>query len=313
MNTNLSNISDADLLAELTQRGRDRQDEYAAQAAQAKHRAQARAALAQAQQAAQRAEAERAAKQARWDALKLECERRRADERQAIIDGHQAKRRAAWSASLLDGHMPAFSDIATPPDEFNGTSRRDDLAKLVALDFSAYEYIPGLFRGEDKNGVPIPTDKLRASRAVNASRLVGEYDPDGKWQPLYHVEHRRDGSPFRRYVTEQMHHVSDVHQIDGGERVIVAVLVDDEYHVMSCFKRHVNLRSSAGLRLWGAVHPNRNAPAAASVWFYEPHSYIATYNAQDAEDLAWRWAAEARLSHDDLDAHIDIDLVSDRL
>lgn len=309
MNINLSNVSDADLLAELTQRGRDRQQAYAAAEAAAKHRAQARAAVAQAQQAAQRAAAERDAKQARWDALALECERRAHDDRQAIIDGHMAKRRAA-RPSLLD--MPAFADIATPPAEFNGTSRRDDLAKLVAIDFASYEYIPGLYRGEDENGLPIPSDKLIAARAANASRMVGSYDEDGKWHPQFHTEHRRDGTPFRRYITEQMYHVSDVHQLDGGERVIVAVLVDDEYHVMSCFKRHLNMRNASHARLWGAVHPNRNTPAG-SVWFYEPHAYITCYTADEAEDLAWRWAAEVRLTDDELDAHIDIDRLAHTL
>jgi len=310
MNINLSNVSDADLLAELTQRGRDRQAAYAAAEAAAKHRAQARAAVAHAQQAAQRAAAERDAKQARWDALALQCEQRAQDQRQAIIHGHMAKRHAA-RPSLLD--MPAFADIATPVDqEFNGTSRRDDLAKLVAIDFSANEYFAGLYRGHDENGVPLPTDKLRAARAVNASRMIGDYDAEGKWQPQFKIEHRRDGTPFKRYITEQMHHVSDVHQLDGGERVIVAVLVDDEYHVMSCFKRHLNMRNAAQARLWGAIHPNRNTPAG-TVWFYEPHTYIATYTADEADDLAWRWAAEIRLNDDEVGAHIDIDSVAARL
>ena len=60
--------------------------------------------------------------------------------------------------------------------------------------------------------------------------MIGETDESGEWQPTYHVETRRDGSTFRRYVTEQMHQVSEVHQLDGGDHcrrihVIVAVEV----------------------------------------------------------------------------------------
>ena len=202
-----------------------------------------------------------------------------------------AERVAVWD-------VPAFSAVATGDAEHDGRSRQDDIDKLTAIEFAATLYPQGVAGPTGK-----PSLKLVACQALNASRMIGEIDADGEWQPTTHTETRRDGSTFKRYVTEQMNQVGDVHQLDGGDRVIVAVAVGDAFHVIHASKRWLDMSKASSVSLFGKIYPGRNIPRKGRRFFYEPVAYIRCTSADDAEDLAWRWASEDRLTEDDSAQH----------
>lgn len=231
-----------------------------------------------------RAKAERERKERKWaEYAEMVEERDRKEKRAAkvaalISDRHAA--RALWN-------LPSFDTIATT-GEHDGRSGQDDIDDITALDFAAVDYVAG------------SNTKFLAARRVNESKLHGEYDDQGNWRPLFHREARKDGSTFKRFVSEQPHHVSDVHQLDGGEIVIVAVQVDeDRFHTMLCHKRRLDMRIIPQRNLWARLHPNRNIPMRSPLQFiYEPERYIASFHADDAADLAWRWASESSIERD---------------
>ena len=277
----LQDFSSNELYEELARRTAEQAE--AADAARAKTAA-ARAA-ARAERAAAQAKADHERMIAKWKAKDAEIEARAiADAREVRVEHHVEKRhqeRALWN-------LPSFDDIACGDAEFDGRSRADDLDKLTAIEFSAVPY------SQDSN------DKLQAGRLVNESFMHGEIDDSGRWQPLFHIEARKDGSTYKRFVTEQPHHVSDLHQLDGGEACIVAVQVyDDLYHVMRCSKRWLDMRNVKQRNLWAKLHPNRNIPMRNPRQFvYEPEAYVSCFSADDAADLAWRWASEASIDSD---------------
>jgi len=282
----LQEFSSNELYEELARRTAEQ-----AQAADARRAETAAArAAARAERSARLAEAERKRKAAAWAEREAELEARS----QALYD---AALRAdtvdklredalRWVRPLWD--LPSFDEIACGDPEFDGRSRADDLDKLTAIEFSALPYT------EQSN------DKLAAGRLVNESFMHGETDDRGRWHPLFHLERRKDGSVYKRYVTEQPNHVSDLHQLDGGEACIVAVQVDDDlYHVMRCSKRWLDMRNVKQRNLWAKLHPNRNIPMRNPRQFvYEPEAYVACYSADDASELAWRWASEASIDSD---------------
>mgnify|MGYP005994128909 CR=1 FL=1 len=219
-----------------------------------------------------------------------------------------AERVAVWD-------VPAFSAVATGDAEHDGRSRQDDIDKLTAIEFAATLYPQGITGPTGKASL-----KLVACQALNASRMIGEADANGDWQPTTHTETRRDGSTFKRYVTEQMNQVGDMHQLDGGDRIIVAVQVGwqhetpvdlgDEcppahpvYHVIHATKRWLDMSQASAVSMFGKVYPNRNIPRKGRRFFYEPVAYIRCTSADDAAELAWRWASEDRLTDDDSTQH----------
>ena len=278
----LSTISSDELYRELARRTAEQAERADARRAET---AAARAA-ARAERAAARADAERKRNEAAWAEREAEWQARydaarRADTVAELV-ARKHEERALWN-------LPSFDDIACGDAEFDGRSRADDLDKLTAIEFSAVPYT------ERSN------DKLQAGRLVNESFMHGETDEQGRWHPLFHLERRRDGSTYKRYVTEQPHHVSDLHQLDGGEACIVAVQVDDDlYHVMRCSKRWLDMRNVKQRNLWAKLHPNRNIPMRNPRQFiYEPEAYVSCFSADDASELAWRWAAEASIEADE--------------
>lgn len=283
----LSDISSDELYRELARRTAEQAERADARRAET---AAARAA-ARAERSARLAEAERKRKAAAWAEREAELEARwQALYGAALRDDTVDKLREGalrWVRPLWD--LPSFDEIACGDPEFDGRSRADDLDKLTAIEFSAVPYT------ERSN------DKLQAGRLVNESFMHGETDEQGRWRPLFHLERRKDGSTYKRYVTEQPHHVSDLHQLDGGEACIVAVQVDDDlYHVMRCSKRWLDMRNVKQRNLWAKLHPNRNIPMRNPRQFiYEPEAYVSCYSADDAADLAWRWAAEASIEADE--------------
>ena len=274
----LQDFSSNELYQELARRSVEQAEAAdAARASKAAARAAARAEL-----AAARAKAEREQMLALWKAKDAEIEARSIADARAVRIEHLVEKRheerGLWN-------LPGFDAIASGNPEFDGRSRADDLAKLTAIEFSALPYT------EQSN------DKLAAGRLVNESFMHGETDDRGRWHPLFHLERRKDGSIYKRYVTEQPNHVSDLHQLDGGEARIVAVQVDDDlYHVMRCSKRWLDMRNVKQRNLWAKLHPNRNIPMRKPNQFvYEPEAYVSCFSADDAADLAWRWASEARI------------------
>lgn len=230
--------------------------------------------------------------------------------RQAARQLEERARVIAYGRAALTDVRPfeeATAHLTGDAAESAGRSGADDIANLTAIDLAALDYEAG------------SNDKLAAARRVNESRLHGETGPDGNWTPTYHTERRQDGTKFRRYVSEQVHHVSEVHQIDGGETIIVAVKVaefqaaphvDDcpntsgqmvpVFHVMRCSKRRLDLRIIPQRNLWAKLHPNRNIPMKRPAQFiYEPEAYVTVHTDADAAaDLAWRWANELKLDRD---------------
>ncbi len=223
--------------------------------------------------------------------------------RDVYVAQRQAARQLQERARIIAFGKVAMTDVR-PFDEATahltddaaesaGRSGADDIANLTAIDLAALDYEAG------------SNDKLAAARRVNESRLHGETGPDGHWTPSFHVETRKDGTRFRRYVSEQVNHVGDVHQIDGGELVVLAVHVIDTdtgplYHVMQCSKRRLDMRVIPQRNLWARLHPNRNIPMRRPLQFiYEPEKYVPVRNDADAAaDLAWRWANELKLDRD---------------
>jgi len=283
----LQDFSSNELYEELARRTAEQAERADARRAET---AAARAA-AQAERSARLAEAERKRKGAAWAEREAELEARwqalydaalRADTVDKLREGA-----LRWVRPLWD--LPSFDEIACGDPEFDGRSRADDLDKLTAIEFSAVPYT------EQSN------DKLAAGRLVNESFMHGETDDRGRWHPIFHLERRKDGSTYKRYVTEQPHHVSDLHQLDGGESCIVAVQVDDDlYHVMRCSKRWLDMRNVKQRNLWAKLHPNRNIPMRNPRQFvYEPEAYVSCFSADDASELAWRWATEASIEADE--------------
>ena len=293
MNKHIESIPTEHLYAELLRRSN-----AAAEAADAEREAKrAKREAAAAARRAARAAIERARSIAEHEHQVQEIERRAVEEKRAekvaALIEHKHEARKLWN-------LPFFETLVTTRSEFNGRSRQDDIDDITAFAFAAVEYAQGL-----TNPTGTPSLKLRAAQAVNASRMIGEVDESGEWQPTYHVETRRDGSTFRRYVTEQMHQVSEVHQLDGGDRIIVAVEVAGAYHVMHCAKRWLDMSKASSVSLFGKIYPNRNIPRTGRRFFYEPISYIRTEHAVEAEDMAWRWASEDRLTEDDNEQHAE--------
>lgn len=293
MTKHLDSIPTEHLYAELARRS----NEAAAKAdAEREAKRAAREAIA-AERRAARAAVERARRIAEHEHLVDEIERRAVEEKRAekvaalIEKKHEA--RALWN-------LPGFTALATSAVEFDGRSGQDDIDEITSFAFSAVEYAQGITGPTGR-----PSLKLQAAQAVNASRMIGEADESGEWQPTFHVETRRDGSTFRRYVTEQMHQVSEVHQLDGGDRIIVAVEVAGAFHVMHCAKRWLDMSKASSVSLFGKIYPNRNIPRRGRRFFYEPIAYIRVEHAVEAEDLAWRWASEDRLTADDNEQHAE--------
>lgn len=235
--------------------------------------------------------------------------------REIHITERIAARRAERVAALADierlpiWDLPTFEEIAVEDDEHNGSYRASDIADLVAIEFTATQYAQGM-----QSPTGSPSMKLTHAQALNASRMIGERDDQGEWQPTTHTETRRDGTPYKRYVTEQMHQISDVHQLEGGDRIIVAVEVDGAPFVIHAHKRWLNMSKASSVKLFGAIYPNRNIPRRGLRFFYEPVSYIRTVHtgeeATEADDLAWRWASEDRLTETDNAAHTEPDTVA---
>lgn len=207
------------------------------------------------------------------------------------------KAQAMWDVRDFD---TATAHLVGASSESAGRSGQDDIDAITAIAFAATEYAPGLVGPTGK-----PSLKLVACQAMNASRMIGEYDAQGEWQPTTHTEARRDGSYFKRYVTEQPHQVSDVHQLDGGDRVIVAVEVGDDYHVIHANKRWLDMSKASSVSLFGKIYPKRRIPRQGRRFFYEPVAYIRCTSADDAAELAWRWASEDRLTDDDSAQHAE--------
>ena len=95
-----------------------------------------------------------------------------------------------------------------------------------------------------------------------------------------HVAAEKSGRPRDRATSE-------VHQLDGGDRIIVAVVL--AFHVILCqaLARNVDHRYLPQSEL-----------AAGS-------SNTRTEHAVEAEDMAWRWASEDRLTEDDNEQHAE--------
>ena len=294
MSKHIDSIPTEHLYAELLRRSN-----AAAEAADAEREAKrAKREAAAAARRAARAAIERARSIAEHEHQVQEIERRAVEEKRAekvaalIENKHEARK--LWN-------LPHFQTLVTAPSEFDGRSRQDDIDDVTAFAFAAVEYTQGL-----TGPTGTPSLKLQAAQAVNASRMIGETDESGEWQPTYHVETRRDGSTFRRYVTEQMHQVSEVHQLDGGDRIIVAVEVAGAFHVMHCAKRWLgDVRSRRAYRCSEKSTPTATSPRTGRRFFYEPISYIRTEHAVEAEDMAWRWASEDRLTEDDNEQHAE--------
>ena len=293
MTNHIESIPSEQLFAELARRSA----EAAATADAEREAKRAKREAIAAERRAARAAVERARKiQKHADDL-VAVERRAVEEKRAekvaalVEQRHQA--RALWN-------LPEFAALATSAVEFDGRSGQDDADEITAFAFSAVEYAQGLTGPTGR-----PSLKLAAAQAVNASRMIGEADESGEWQPTFHVETRRDGSTFRRYVTEQMHQVSEVHQLDGGDRIIVAVEVAGAFHVMHCAKRWLDMSKASSVSLFGKIYPNRNIPRTGRRFFFEPIAYIRTEHAVEAEDMAWRWASEDRLTADDNEQHAE--------
>lgn len=293
MTKHIDSIPTEHLYAELLRRSN-----AAAEAADAEREAKrAKREAAAAARRAARAAVERARRIAEHEHQVQEIERRAVEEKRAekvaalIKNRHDA--RAMWN-------LPEFAALATSAVEFDGRSGQDDADEITSFAFSAVEYAVGLTGPTGR-----PSLKLKAAQAVNASRMIGEVDESGEWTPTFHIETRRDGSTFRRYVTEQMHQVSEVHQLDGGDRIIVAVEVAGAFHVMHCAKRWLDMSKASSVSLFGKIYPNRNIPRTGRRFFYEPLAYIRTEHAVEADDLAWRWASEDRLTADDNEQHAE--------
>lgn len=292
----LAQVDSAALWAELSRRSAEKR---AAEDAQRAERAAYRASVL-ASRAKARAALERARKDARWEQLRTECEARdRADKRSArvaelIAGRHEA--RALWN-------LPSFDEVACGNPEFDGRSRQDDIDSETSIEFSAVDYV---------DDTPL---YWIAAQCVNRSYLQGEVI-DGKWQPLSTTEYRRDGSRFQRYFTDKVNHVGDLHQLDGGETVIVAVLVGTRrYHVMRCEKLWLDTHNREDAKRWGRMNPGRTlSPAKRFMFVYDPKSYVEIAGdpnidvdrhdlADDAADLAWRWSTETRIDRYELEAH----------
>lgn len=209
---------------------------------------------------------------------------------QAIAAADKAQ--AMWQIRDFD---TATAHLVGASSESAGRSGQDDIDAITAIAFAATEYAPGLVGPTGKDSL-----KLIAAQALNHSRMHGEYDAQGEWQPTTHTEARRDGSYFKRYVTEQPFQVSDVHQLDGGDRVVVAVsMFGADYHVIHAHKRWLDMSKASSVSLFGKIYPKRRIPRQGRRFFYEPVAYIRCTSADDAAELAWRWASEDRLTDDD--------------
>lgn len=215
---------------------------------------------------------------------------------QAIAAADRA--RGMWNIADFD---TATAHLVGDAAECRGRSGQDDIDAMTAIAFSATEYAPGLVGPTGNDSL-----KLIAAQALNHSRMHGEYDAQGEWQPTTHTEARRDGSYFKRYVTEQPFQVSDVHQLDGGDRVVVAVdMFGDDYHVIHAHKRWLDMSKASSVSLFGKIYPKRRIPRQGRRFFYEPVAYIRCTSADDAAELAWRWASEDRLTDDDSAQHAE--------
>ena len=208
------------------------------------------------------------------------------------------KVQAMWDIRDFD---TATAHLVGDAAESAGRSGQDDIDDITAIAFAATEYAPGLVGPTGKDSL-----KLIAAQALNHSRMHGEYDAQGEWQPTTHTEARRDGSYFKRYVTEQPYQVSDVHQLDGGDRVVVAVdMFGADYHVIHAHKRWLDMSKESSVSLFGKIYPKRRIPRQGRRFFYEPVAYIRRTSADDAAELAWRWASEDRLTDDDSEQHAE--------
>lgn len=218
---------------------------------------------------------------------------------------------AIWQVRPFD---EATAHLVGASSESAGRSRHDDIEAMTAIAFSATEF------NQDWTG---PTGDasmtLVALRALNASFMHGEKDENGEWRPTTHTETRRDGSHFERYVTTQPRQISDVHQLDGGDRVIVAITMReltnhsafcptdaddiDGFYVIHAEKRWLDMEQQDSLLTFGTIYPGRKIPRKGMRFYYNPISFVRCTNPYDADELAWRWASEDRLTDDDSRQH----------
>ena len=227
---------------------------------------------------------------------------------QAIAAADKAQ--AMWQIRDFD---TATAHLVGASSESAGRSGQDDIDAMTAIAFSATEFNQTWHRPDGSE-----TMTLLAVRAVNGSYLEGEKDHTGAWRPTTHTETRRDGSEFQRYVTTQPSQISDVHQLDGGDRVIVAITMRETtahgafvgeaddipgFYVVHAEKRWLDMSLRDSLVTFGTIYPRRPVPRKGWRFYYNPISFVRCTNPYDADDLAWRWASEDRLTEDDSRQH----------
>ena len=218
---------------------------------------------------------------------------------------------AMWQLRPFD---EATAHLVGASSESAGRSRQDDIDAMTAIAFSATQFTDDWFGPTGEESMA-----LVALRALNRSFMEGETDHTGHWQPITHTETRRDGSDFKRYVTTQPHQISDVHQLDGGDRIIVAITMRertdrdpfyppmpddvDGFYVIQAEKRWLDMEQTDSLVTFGTIYPGRAIPRKGMRFYYNPISFVRCTNPYDADDLAWRWASAARLTEDDSRQH----------
>ena len=270
----INTISTADLAAELERRRR--QDAADARAAQHLQRVRDNRVH---EQARQRAAAQKAVRDIIWHREHIAAHEAKLAELDALDTYRNAQ---AWREGLADqwGERPSILSLARDmgftmfqdaTDDYDGTSHVEDMDKQVPWDQRAIDFEAG-----DPFKIDVAICLNRSQRVTYGSG--DDYRAHENWRKAQY-----SGKWYKQTLTLRDFHLGDNHQLDGGDRGVVALAVPDSladnedvvrvYAVEWC-KRWIDLTSPSGQRLWLRINYGRPLPSYKTAFVYEPTRYI---------------------------------------
>lgn len=156
-------------------------------------------------------------------------------------------------------------------DEYDGTSHVDDMDKQVPWDQRAVDTVVG------------SRLKMQIAICLNRSQRVtygsgDDYQAHENWRKAQY-----SGKWYKQTLTLRDFHIGDNHQLDAGDRGIVALAVPDSLggtddvvrvYAVEWEKLWLDLTNPAKQRMWLKINYGRPLPSYKTAFVYEPTRYI---------------------------------------
>jgi hypothetical protein len=270
----INTFSTAALAAELERRRRQEAAEIR-QAMQAERLRNAR----QDESRRQRAAAEKAVRDIIWQREQQAAHEAKLAELDALDTYRNAQ---AWREGLADqwGERASILSLARDmgftmfqdaTDDYDGTSHVEDMDKQVPWDQRAIDF---------EVGDPF---KMQVAICLNRSQRVtygtgDDYRAHENWRKAQY-----SGKWYKQTLTLRDFHIGDNHQLDAGDRGIVALAVPDSLgdtddvvriYAVEWEKLWLDLTNPAKQRMWLRINYGRPLPSYKTAFVYEPTRFI---------------------------------------